>query len=463
MTAKSYPSKLQKFLDKSLRKFNVPGASLAILRRNKIYATANSGVTSLKTNIPVSEDTLFQIGSITKTLTATLVMQLLDEGLIELDAPVIRYLPNFQVGNRDTAKTVTIRQLLSHQSGIDGDYFVDSGRGADSIANLLEKASLIPSLFPPGQKLSYCNLGFVILGRVTEVVTGQTWDQVLQTRLFDVLDMQDAFSDPDMALKYSCAIGHVQSSKNKNVWYSSNTPYLSYGQRPAGSTPTMTARDLLKFVQMHVSKGRSGDGQRVLKAASINTMQRQQIKAQKHSPPDIKGWGLGWMLFDWNGTKLYGHDGATIGQRAYLRVCPDKDIAVALLTNGGDGAGLFREIFSEIFEHLAQSTMPPLPASNPNLQINLDNYIGDYKNINEEIQIRRTRENQETQLTVSHYVPGFGYQPQTRDLKLIFIDKNTAKLDTGDEVTDRGLYLFSDYDEHQKAKFVLTGLRQYRR
>src|SRR3954454_12246820 len=106
----------------------VVGASLAIQSGSQVL-TAATGVLNLETRHPVTPDSLFQVGSITKVWTATLAMQLVDEGLLELDRPVVSYLPEFRVADPDVTRTVTARQLLTHTSGIDGDFFPDFGRG----------------------------------------------------------------------------------------------------------------------------------------------------------------------------------------------------------------------------------------------------------------------------------------------------------------------------------------------
>ena len=128
-------------------------------------------------------ESLFQIGSITKVWTTTVVMQLVDEGLVELDAPLRRYIPEFSVGDESVAEAVTIRHLLTHSSGIDGDNFADTGRGDDALEKYVATCASLRQVHPVGATMSYCNTGFTLLGRVIEVVTGEVWDTALRTRL----------------------------------------------------------------------------------------------------------------------------------------------------------------------------------------------------------------------------------------------------------------------------------------
>lgn len=442
----------------AIRRYKVPGASVAILKNNRIMTTAAAGLCSLDTQVPVTDDTLFQIGSITKPFTTTLAMQLVDEGKLDLDTPIQHYLPSFRVADLDVSRTVTARQLLSHQSGIDGDLFVDTGRGDDNTARLLEAATMMPNLFPPGEMLSYCNLGFAIVGRVIEVLTGQTWDEVLKARIFDPLGMKHAFSLPEMALRYRCAIGHVPSQRKKDVWYATRQPYLAMGQKAAGATPTMTASDLLKFAQMHINRGKNQDGDKILNARSVSAMQTRQIRAPKYSPSHICHWGLGWFFVDWDGTRLFGHDGGTIGQAAYLRILPGKDIAVALLTNGGDAAGLADEILGHIFFELSRIRPPAIPDAEPGLQIDVNTLAGTYQNLSERLEFRVKGDD----LTLSILPNGGTAGSAPTNLKLALIDRQTARLDTGDPARDRSMFLFSTR-QGGKANFVALGLRQYRR
>ncbi len=450
---------LPRLLKRAIKNHHVPGASLAILRNNRVIVETAAGVINNSTAVHTTTDTIFQIGSISKPLTTTLIMQLVDEGKIELDAPVVEYLPEFRVADLDVSRKVTVRHFLSHQSGIDGDFFVDSGRGDDSVEKLVSMATMVPSLFPLAARHSYCNLGFAVLGRVIEVLTRQTYDQALQTRLFKPLGMEHALSLPEDNLRFRCAIGHVPSTRKKNVWYATKIPYLSFGQKAAGSTPAMTASDLLKFAQMHMNGGKNRKGEKVLSARSVKAMQRRQIGVQKHSQSSVKGWGLGWFLMDWNGTKLYGHDGATIGQFAYLRILPEKNLAVVLLTNGGDAKALSDEIYHQVFQSLAKTSEPafPEPESNGRLKIVPEAYTGRFSNMSGVFRFAAGKGG----LTISSEINGGG-SAFPDNSKLAFVDRQTAVMRTGNKQLDRMRFLFSDLQDG-KYQYVASGLRQHKR
>lgn len=448
---------LESRLKRSIRRHAVPGASVAVLKGQRIVAAAAGGVTNVDTKVPVTTDAVFQIGSITKVFTATLIMQLVDDGLLSLDTPIIEYLPEFQIADAKTRRKVTARHLLSHTSGIDGDFFVDSGRGDDSIARLMPMMTLLPTLFPLGTKMSYCNVGFAVLGRLIEVLRRETYDQAMRRRIFRPLGMTHAMTLPEDALRHRCAIGHVADPKNPKRAKVAQFTHLSHGQKSAGSTPAMSASDLLKFVAAHLARGRIGPGKRLLSAASAAAMQRQQVRVQKYAPHAASGWGLGWILHNFGGHKVIGHDGGTIGQYSFLRVSPEKRIAVALLTNGGDAMSLYKEIVSELFDAAIRQQEPELPNYDPTLRIAPEHYVGRYENIQSTIEIDMQRD----ALRLSMTPRGEIGTPLT-DLPIGFIDRQTVVLRTGNPQLDRMPCLFSELDD-DRYTFVQVGLRQYRR
>ncbi len=449
-------SGLEAQLKRSIRKHGVPGASFAVLKGKRIVATAAAGVTNLDTKVPVTTDAVFQIGSITKVFTATLIMQLVDEGLLSLDTPIVEYLPEFLIADRTTRNAVTARHLLTHTSGIDGDFFVDSGRGDDSIERFLRMCAMLPSLFPLGTKVSYCNVGFAVLGRVVEVLRRETYDVAMRRRIFKPLGMEHAMTLPEDALRHRCAVGHVPNPKNPKQQMVASLTHLSQGQKSAGSTPAMSAPDLLKFVLAHLERGRIARGKQLLSVASTAAMQRNQIRVQKNAPYGITHWGLGWIVHDFGGHKVIGHDGGTIGQYSFLRVSPQKRVAVALLTNGGDAMALYKDMFAAFSDAIRKSE-PEFPPADPALRIQPTRYVGRYENIQSIISIAEQR----GALCVS-MTPKGGLGTPLNDLPIAFADAETAALATGKPQLDRTTLSFSD-NVDSRYTFVQAGLRQYRR
>lgn len=348
----------------SLAANGVPGAAIAVLHGDEITDAA-AGVLSTSTKVEATSDSVFQIGSIAKLWTATLVMQLVDEGLLDLDEPVQRILPEFQVANTQAAGRMTPRHLLSHQGGFDGDVFTDTGSGDDAIAEFVAGISELGQLFEPGELFSYNNVGYCVLGRMVEVLRGTTWRQAVLDRIARPLGLTHVAPSAEQAILHRAAVGHVGLGPD-GVEVPAPMWALARSNEPAGSMLAMRARDLVAFARMHVADGLAEDSTRVLSAASARAMR----EAAAHLPP-LSGmgpaWGLGWNLVTTESPVVIGHDGGTIGQAAYLRVCPELGVAIALLTNGGNVTGLFNEIVEPLFQELIGSKLPdaPVPASTP--------------------------------------------------------------------------------------------------
>ena len=194
-------------LGELLARHRVPGATLGILRDGEISAVG-AGVLSTATGVDVTADSVFQIGSITKVWTATLVMQAVDEGLLELDQPVVE-LDGFRVADADVTRTVTMRHLLTHTSGIDGDVFTDTGRGDDCLERYVTGLAEVEQNHPLGATWSYCNSGYVLAGRIVEHLTRSTWDAALRELLVEPLGLTATVTLPEDALLHRTAVGHV--------------------------------------------------------------------------------------------------------------------------------------------------------------------------------------------------------------------------------------------------------------
>ena len=367
--------RLQRLIDRH----GVPGASVAILAGGEV-STAAAGVLNADTGTPATPDSVFQIGSISKTYTATLAMQLVDEGLIDLDAPVVEVLGELALGDPEVTAAVTLRHLLTHTSGIEGDHFPDVGRGDDCLTRYVATCVELGQSHPLGATMSYCNSGFVIAGRVIEQLTGQTWDAALATRLVEPLGLEHTVTLPEEVLRFAGATGHDggpgEPPRVVAAWG------MPRGLGPAGLI-CATAADVIAFARMHLAGGSASDGARVLSEASATAMQEPQVAVPD---PYILGshWGLGWILFDWDGCRVFGHDGSTFGQAAYLRVIPDRDVAIALLTNGGRGEDLYQELYRALLDELANVAMPvrPAPPAHPaEPGLDLDRHAGVYERV----------------------------------------------------------------------------------
>ncbi|WP_426567034.1 serine hydrolase domain-containing protein [Angustibacter sp. McL0619] len=353
----------------------VPGATIAVLAGGEIV-TAGAGVTSLGTGVAVDADTVFQIGSITKIWTTSLVMQLVDDGLLDLDQSLLDYLPELVIADSEAAAALTTRHLLTHTAGFEGDIFTDTGRGEDAIEKYVATLTDLPQLFAPGETFSYNNTAFVVLGRLVEVLRGKPYDEVLLERLAGPLGLERVSPSPYEAIRHRAATGHV--ADDEGAMTPAPTWALARSNAPAGSMLAMTAADLLGFVRMHLDGGTTADGTQILSAESVQAMQTRQVDLPRLSGMG-DAWGLGWELFDTPQGTAIAHDGGTIGQAAFLRVVPEAGVAIAMLTNGGDFFGLFNDVVARLLTDLTGVVLPerPTPPVDPE-QVDVSRYLGRY-------------------------------------------------------------------------------------
>lgn len=391
----------------------VPGAVLGVARGDEQHVTAY-GVTNVDTGVQVTPDTLFQIGSITKVWTATAVMRLVEQGLLDLDKPVVSYLPELELADPELTARVTMRHLLTHTSGIDGDVFTDTGRGDDNLERYVAALAQVPANHPLGATFSYCNTGYSIAGRVIEKVTGQVWDTAMRELLFDPLGAGRTVTLPEEALLHRTAVGHIHEGqeppRRTPVWG------IARASGPAGTLNCAMA-DLLAFARLHLSHGVARDGTRLLSAGAVAAMQASEAEVpDRHAIAD--SWGLGWFRLGWGGTRLVGHDGNTVGQSAFLRVLPDHDLVVGLLTNGGHTRDLYETVVRDVVRELTGVEMTdPLAPPDPPPEVDPTPYEGTYERTSTRIEVRDDREQGlRLRLTVAAPVEGVDRPPREFDL-----------------------------------------------
>jgi hypothetical protein len=209
---------------------------------------------------------------------------------------------------------------------------------------------------------------------VIEKLTGMTWDAATRERLFTPLGLTHTGTLPEEALLHRVAVGH--SGEKTPVVAPAWALPRSAG--PAGLI-NATVRDVLMFARLHLTGGVTPDGTRLLSEESAAAMTSLQAELpDKYTLGD--SWGLGWIRMDWGGRRLYGHDGNTIGQSAFLRVLPDEGLAVTLLTNGGKTRDFYDDLYREIFAELADVDMPhPLAPPEEPVTADITPHLGRYE------------------------------------------------------------------------------------
>ncbi len=342
----------------------VPGAVLGLWAEGEQSVTPY-GVVNTRTDQPTVADSVFQIGSITKTWTGTMTAQLVEEGRLTYDATVADLLPRVRAGRDDAADRITVRHLLTHSSGLDGDVFDDTGRGDDAVEKYVALLADVDRVFEPGAAYSYCNSGFVLLGRIIEVLDGRTWDASLRERLVGPLGLADTVTLPEEAILRSAAVGH----RDPPDVVPCDTWTLPRALGPAGLI-TCSAPDLLRYARLHLDRGAG-----LLGENAVTEMWEEQLPI----PEQLGGIGLSWRVATWVGERVLAHDGGTVGQNAKLRLLPDRGFALCLLTNSNNGDALAERLLPEVFDELVGITVPELPLPDPDVEVTgLERHAGRY-------------------------------------------------------------------------------------
>jgi CubicO group peptidase (beta-lactamase class C family) len=365
---------LQAHVGGLLAQYGIPGAAVGILHEGEITEFA-VGVKDAVTQEPATTGTIYQCGSMTKTWTALAFMQLVDEGKVALDQPVRTLLPGFRVADNDVTARLTPRHLLNHTNGIEEDYG-DPGEDTDVYQRMVENIATAQQVFPLGRTHGYsAALGYAILARIMEVADGKPWDDIMRDRLFDPLELASTNSwreqvDPDRT-----ATGHIIRSLAEGP-IATPVPHLPRAFGPGGNI-TSTAREVLTMAQILLDHGRTPNGTQIVTARSIREMMQSRVPLPD---PYMFGpaWALGLIVCDWHGETVYASDGSTIGQNARLRVLPDSNLALVLLTNSGPRESFYKEVCNEILTGVGAVTIPDLPAPDPALQLKLPSYEGVY-------------------------------------------------------------------------------------
>jgi CubicO group peptidase (beta-lactamase class C family) len=358
----------QEVANDAMARWNVPGLVVGIVEngRREVHPF---GVANLETNTPVVEQTLFQYGSISKIVTATAIMQLVEGWRIDLDAPVKTYLPEFKLATAEATETVTTRHLLTHRTGFWGDDFTDYGRGDDALSKAVAGLSRIRQVTEPGELWSYCNTGFQVLGALVEAFRRLPCEKAFRDRVLKPLAMENTFYFGDEAITHAAALGYNTPGEDEPTV---GRPYAITRAMNAAGGCIGPVDDLLSFAEFHMGQA-DGDAANVLRDGARLQMQQPQAPAANMAPH----WGLGWMLYTIDGEPAFGHGGSTNGFRASLLVVPGRSFAIACLTNGSRGSALYHEIEDVVLSERLGLKREPKPEAPPASDIRT--YTGTYQ------------------------------------------------------------------------------------
>lgn len=351
--------RLQEALERTVAErattLNVPGVAIGVsLEGRELYAF--QGVTNVENPLPVDEQTLFQIGSTTKTFTATVIMRLVEAGRLDLAAPVREYVPELRLKDESVASSVTLLQLLNHSAGWAGDVFMDTGEGDDALERFVARMVELEQRSPLGSRASYNNAAFSLAGRVIEKVTGQVFEAALRELVLEPLGLQSSFLFMADVITRRFAVGHYNRDSGLEVARRWNLPRSSSPAGAIASTPS----DQLRYARFHMGDG-TADGKRILSRESLDLMKRATYSLEGTALGDQVG--LAWLIRNVEGLRMVGHGGGTNGQLSAFQMIPERDFAITIMTNSTNGSQLHGQLLRwalEAFLGVVEAEPQPL-------------------------------------------------------------------------------------------------------
>jgi CubicO group peptidase (beta-lactamase class C family) len=350
-----------------------PGLAIGVVHDQDVVWSRGFGWADVERRVPATPATRFRVASITKTFTATAIMQLRDAGTLRLDDEVRSHLPWFipRTAHADAAP-ITIRHLLTHTAGLPREaafpYWTDGAFPA-----VEEIRAALPGqdcVLPTDTRWKYSNLALVVAGEIVSAVAGMPWAAYVRARVLEPLGMRDtlvdtpAADDPRLARPYARRL----PSGERGAAPASDVRGIS-----AAAGLTTTVEDLARFAMLQFRGGPAG-GAQVLRGSTLREMQR----VHWIEPDWQAGWGLGFHIYRAKDRTLVGHGGALRGHRSDFRFCPAERIAVIVLINADDGEP--RAIVDKAFEWAAPALGRPTPAPPALPDPAWQRYVGRYRN-----------------------------------------------------------------------------------
>jgi CubicO group peptidase (beta-lactamase class C family) len=354
---------------------NIPGY-LAGVYHDGAQAVVAHGIANAVTHAPMVENTGFLFGSVTKVMTTTLMLQQAERGTVDLDEPVIKYLPEFTLTTPGAAAQIKVRNLLNHTNGIDADLFFPDGCGRDALTTYLGGlGQQCGVLFSPDEYVGYSNGGMIVAGRLLEKVTGTSYYDLLQSQVYGPAGMDDSCTSAAEAILHSTAVGHFPDPATGGA-RPTGMFALPDTWGPVGAAPIGAIGDLLAFGRTHLAGGVSPSGERVL---SRESAARMQLVTHDMGTPNVPPIGLGWLLMPFGQTTVLAHSGASPGGVTLLAVVPAHDLVFAAFANAPQAMMLHDQLLLWLLrEHLGLDVPDLLPDAPP-AAVDLTGYPGTYR------------------------------------------------------------------------------------
>lgn len=319
------------FLKETMKKWNVPGMAVGIIKDEEIIFLGELGLRDVKQNLSVSKDTLFAIGSASKAFTSLAIGILVDDGKLDLDTPIKKYMRNFEMHNKYAEEHLTLRDMLCHRSGLPR-HDVLWYNSSLSRKDLVAKIKYLEFSKDFRETWQYNNLMYATAGYIIELVSGMTWEEFVQTRIFDPLNMNSSNFSVEVS-KNVVDYSQPYAQKENEICQIDFRNIDVAG--PAGSINS-NLTDMIKWLMLHLNKGKV-NGKQIISEKTITELHLSQIPCQlvpwKFDEIQFSSYGLGWFIESYRGKKHVNHGGNIDGFSSLISFLPDENLGVIILSN----------------------------------------------------------------------------------------------------------------------------------
>jgi CubicO group peptidase (beta-lactamase class C family) len=337
-----------RLIESKMAEYRVPGVAFGLVTGDDVHLRG-FGITNVDNPQPVDPDTVFPIASISKTVVATAMMSLVDDGRIDLEAPVRAYLPAFRVADATASGEVRVWHLLTHTPGWEGQLGTPD-RGPRTLERFVEGLAELPQLARPGEVWSYNNAGFGVAGRILEVVHGSSINDALDELVFEPLTLDRAFSRTGTAMTYRFAAPHRESDGRTAIV----RPFRLPANVSAGGT-AMSVASLIRYARFHLGHPIPDADLGIVSPSGRTSMRTARIT--KNATTDEMGHG--WHLRTLDGVVTAAHGGTLAGHCLHVQLVPERDFSFAILTNHNQGWRLIHDLEQSVLDRFLGLRLAP--------------------------------------------------------------------------------------------------------
>ena len=325
---------LDQYIEQAMTSWKIPGLALAVVKDGQVVIAKGYGVRDISRPEPVTANTLFAIGSATKSFTATLAGILSERGKLDLDARATRYLPGFELADPYLTREVTVRDLMTHRTGVAGGDLLWASGGFDR-EEIVRRIRSVPATWSLRSRFDYSNIMFIAAGQAIAAAGGATLDTLFRREILDPLGMTATTT----SVRSFPSAGDVATPHDPSPSGPHPVPWRNMDNTLAGGGINSSAAEMSRWLRFQLGRGQL-DGRRLVSEKFIDATRTPETVIRREGPwasmtPDahFMSYGLGWFLSDYHGYQMLQHGGGIDGMRAMVCLMPEIGVGVVVLTN----------------------------------------------------------------------------------------------------------------------------------